>query len=174
MSDAEIRPGWWFVTGRSQIQAASQYHATYFRRSMPERLPPLPGPPPPLPPELERNLSAGALTAKQVREMDHRRAATSKRWQAWQAKIKTRKLPAPPRKGSVIMDMPATVEEPNGERGKLVLRKSVHYEVAPLAVEGPLAAPSSGRGGRWATERQASMGGGKLLHPPPSRWVLSG
>jgi len=108
MSDAEIQPGWWFIPGGAQVLAATDYHAKRLSRTVLTKMPPFP---------LIPRKATGAQAAKVMRP--------------WWAKVKTRRLPAPPRKGSVLVPLPKRVQEPDG-----VWTEDHFYPVAECARQG--------------------------------------
>jgi len=94
MSAADIQPGWWFVPGRPQVLAARDYHVQYLpQRVLVGRMPPFPSIP-------ENG------TPEKIEEV----------LGPWRAKLRTARLPVPPRNGSVLVPAPRfTAQEPEGE-----------------------------------------------------------
>ena len=111
MSDAEIRPGWWFSTERSEVLAVKDYHDRHLPGDVMVKAPPLP-----------------ALDSAS-------RAMLDKRMRAWHAKVKKVRMPAPPRKGSVIAHVPKLIRdadtEVEGRPGLYTWKAETHfYQVA--------------------------------------------
>jgi len=104
MGEIELQPGWWFTTQRGTVYSARDYHAAHLSKSLWSRSPRRGErhPPPPRHLEWEYGLQKHVLTPDQKRIQAQQTEQWLTDFEAWFGGGKTHRVPAPPRRGSVI------------------------------------------------------------------------